>query len=125
MIMSGIILLTIVFVLTIKPHNPAIAFLLALAAGIVIIYRALNGIAGGVQRLDMILQQCDIGENLYMPVIKAISIAVLVRVMSAFCKDAGQTALSAKIEIIGTLLALTMCVPLLEQILSIIGNWGM
>ena len=43
--------------------------------------------------------------------------------MSALCKDAGQSALAAKVEIVGAVLALSVCLPLLEQVLSLLAEW--
>ena len=57
------------------------------------------------------------------PVLRAVGIAVVVRIMSALCKDAGQSALAAKIEIVGAVLALAVCLPLFEQVLGLMADW--
>ena len=92
----GLALLTLVLSLVLKKDAPAIAALLAQ-----------GGITG----------------SLYLPVCKALGVAVVVRVMSALCKDAGQSALAAKLEIAGAMLALSLCLPLLEQVLGLVADW--
>ncbi|MFR4239879.1 MAG: SpoIIIAC/SpoIIIAD family protein [Butyricicoccus sp.] len=42
----------------------------------------------------------------------------------ALCRDAGQSALAAKMEIAGAVLTLSVCLPLFEQVLDLITEWA-
>ena len=116
----GLALLTLVLSLVLKKDAPAIAFLLTLTAGVL---QAFQTIGGTAQRFSALLAQGGITGSLYLPVCKALGVAVVVRVMSALCKDAGQSALAAKLEIAGAVLALSLCLPLLEQVLGLVADW--
>ena len=76
-----------------------------------------------MQRFSGLLTQGGITQSLYLPVLKTVGVAVVVRIMSALCRDSGQSALAAKLEIMGAILALSMCLPLLEQVLELVADW--
>lgn len=119
----GLILLALVLSLVLKRDAPVIAFLLTLTAGVLILLYAFGMADSAAQRFSALLAQGGITDSLYLPVLRAVGIAVVVRIMSALCKDAGQSALAAKIEIVGAVLALSACLPLLEQVLSLMADW--
>lgn len=121
----GLALLAIVFTLTLKKDSPAIAFLLALTAGLAILYRVFASVGSVAGQFEQTFAQGGMTGSLYLPVVKAVGVAAVVRVMSALCKDAGQSALAAKLEIAGAVLAISMCLPLFEQVLALIGDWAM
>lgn len=121
--LCGIALAAIVLTLTLKKESPAIAFLLALTAGLVILFRVFSGMGGAVREITQVFAQGGMSETLYLPVIKTVGVAVVVRVMGALSRDAGQSALAAKLEIAGSVLAIALCMPLLQQVLSLIEEW--
>ena len=121
--LCGIALAAIVLTLTLKKESPAIAFLLALTAGLVILFRVFSAMGGAVQELTQVFAQGGMNQSLYLPVVKTVGVAVVVRVMSALSRDAGQSALAAKLEIAGSVLAIALCMPLLQQVLSLIEEW--
>ena len=119
----GLILLALVLSLVLKRDAPVIAFLLTLTAGVLILLYAFGMADSAAQRFSGLLAQGGITDSLYLPVLRAVGIAVVVRIMSALCKDAGQSALAAKIEIVGAVLALAVCLPLFEQVLGLMADW--
>lgn len=119
----GLVLLVLVLSMTLKKDAPAIAFLLTLTAGVLILLRAFDLVGGTMQRFSDLLMQGGITQSLYLPVLKTVGVAVVVRIMSALCRDSGQSALAAKLEIMGAILALSMCLPLLEQVLALVADW--
>lgn len=119
----GLVLLALVMSLVLKKDAPVIAFLLTLTAGVLISLYALRAAGSAVQHISVLLEQGGITANLYLPVVKTVGVAIVVRILSALCKDAGQSALAAKVEIVGAVLALSMCLPLLEQVLQLVAGW--
>ncbi|MGO5029246.1 stage III sporulation AC/AD family protein [Candidatus Agathobaculum pullicola] len=119
----GLVLLVLVLSMTLKKDAPAIAFLLTLTAGVLILLRAFALVGGTMQRFSSLLAQGGITQSLYLPVLKTVGVAVVVRIMSALCRDSGQSALATKLEIMGAILALSMCLPLLEQVLELVTDW--
>ncbi len=118
-------LLVLVLSMTLKKDTPAIAFLLALATGVIILLQVFVALSGTIGRLEVLLSQGGMDSSLYIPVAKAVGVAAVVRVMGALCRDAGQSALAVKLELAGAVLALSFCLPLLEQVLGLIADWTM
>lgn len=119
----GLVLLALVLTTVLKKDAPAIAILLSLVAGVLILLRAFEMADGVLSNLTGLLDQGGIERDLYLPVLKCVGIAVVVRVMGALCRDNGQGALAAKIEIAGAVLALALCLPLVEQVLALASGW--
>ena len=116
-LLAGIVVLTLVLSLTLKKDAPVIAFLLVLAAGVVLLLRL------GEAAQSALLARGNLGAELYGPVLRVVGIAVLVRILAALCRDAGQSALAAKVELAGTVLAFGAALPLLEQVLTFLTEW--
>lgn len=119
----GLVLLALVLTTVLKKDAPAIAILLSLVAGVLILLRAFEMADGVLANLTGLLDQGGIERDLYLPVLKCVGVAVVVRVMGALCRDNGQGALAAKLEIAGAVLALALCLPLVEQVLALASGW--
>ena len=119
-LLAGIVVLTLVLSLTLKKDAPVIAFLLVLAAGVVLLLRLGEAAQSMMQRFSA---RGNLGAELYGPVLRVVGIAVLVRILAALCRDAGQSALAAKVELAGTVLAFGAALPLLEQVLTFLTEW--
>ena len=102
----------------------AVAFLLVLTAGVILLLRVFSAAGSAAQRFSGLLSQCGLDSALYLPVCKAVGVAVVVRITAALCRDAGQSALAAKVEIAGAVLTLSVCLPLFEQVLDLITEWA-
>ena len=122
-LLAGIVVLALVLSLTLKKDAPVIAFLLVLAAGVVLLLRLGEAAQSTMQRFSALLARGDLGAELYGPVLRVVGIAVLVRILAALCRDAGQSALAAKVERAGTVLAFGAALPLLEQVLTFLTEW--
>ena len=119
-LICGIVLAALTLSLVLKKDAPAIAFLLVLTA----LLRVFSAAGSAAQRFSGLLSQCGLDSALYLPVCKAVGVAVVVRITAALCRDAGQSALAAKVEIAGAVLTLSVCLPLFEQVLDLITEWA-
>lgn len=123
-LICGIVLAALTLSLVLKKDAPAIAFLLVLTAGVILLLRVFSAAGSAAQRFSGLLSQCGLDSALYLPVCKAVGVAVVVRITAALCRDAGQSALAAKMEIAGAVLTLSVCLPLFEQVLDLITEWA-
>ena len=120
-LLAGIVVLTLVLSLTLKKDAPVIA--LVLAAGVVLLLRLGEAAQSTMQRFSALLARGNLDAELYGPVLRVVGIAVLVRILAALCRDAGQSALAAKVELAGTVLAFGAALPLFEQVLTFLTEW--
>ena len=56
-------------------------------------------------------------------VLAALTLSLVLKT-AALCRDAGQSALAAKMEIAGAVLTLSVCLPLFERVLDLITEWA-
>ena len=106
-LICGIVLAALTLSLVLKKDAPAIAFLLVLTAGVILLLRVFSAAGSAAQRFSGLLSQCGLDSALYLPVCKAVGVA-----------------LAAKMEIAGAVLTLSVCLPLFEQVLDLITEWA-
>lgn len=124
LILCAIALVGIVLHITLKKDMPAIAFLLIVVTGFVVLVQALTPVMSVITEIQSIVSQVGMEAAQYLPVLKAVGIAVLVKVVGAICKDTGQSALAVKLEMVGGVLGFAVLLPLFQQVLSIISGWN-
>ena len=96
-LICGIVLAALTLSLVLKKDAPAIAFLLVLTAGVILLLRVFSAAGSAAQRFSGLLSQCGLDSALYLPVCKAVGVAVL---------------------------TLSVCLPLFEQVLDLITEWA-
>ena len=122
-LICGIVLAALTLSLVLK-RTRRYRVLLVLTAGVILLLRVFSAAGSAAQRFSGLLSQCGLDSALYLPVCKAVGVAVVVRITAALCRDAGQSALAAKMEIAGAVLTLSVCLPLFEQVLDLITEWA-
>lgn len=120
--MVGLALTAAVFALVIAKDAPGMSFALTLTAGLLILRFAVQSAGQIMDTLSGVLAIANIGSGLYLPVLKAVGIAAIIRIAAALCQDAGQSSLAAKLEIAGTLAAIIVTLPLFTQVLDMVGT---
>lgn len=116
----GIALTAAVLAVTLKQANPTFALLVSMAAGLCLLWIACGTAAKLVSAFHTLADASGVAGQIYLPVLKAVGIAAAVRVAGAFCKDAGQSALATKLDLVGTISAIVVCLPLFEQVLAVV-----
>lgn len=104
----------------VRPVSPVFALFISLTCGVVLLLCILQPLGSIVRDLSRIMTSAGLDSGLYLPVIKAVGIAVLVRIASALCRDAGQSALAVKLELAGTVASIAVCIPLVQQVFALI-----
>ena len=88
-------LLTAVLTLLLKKDNAELSLLLTVSAvllGMLMLLAAFDEVSGlGAELLEM----TKLAPTLFVPLLKVMAIALIVRIGGALCADAGQSALSA------------------------------
>lgn len=103
-----------------RPHAPVFGILTALACGLVILYAVLDPIGQIFNALSAFLTAAGISGEIYLPVIKAVGIAVIVHITAQVCRDAGEGALGSRLELAGTIAAIAACIPLMQQVFALL-----
>lgn len=99
---------------------PVFPLLLGLTAGTVILLLTITLAAPIVSFLRRAEELIPLSGIYLTPMWKCLAIAVLERLGTALCKDAGQASAAEAIRLAGTTAALYAALPLLEEFLSLL-----
>lgn len=108
--------------LALKRYVPELALVLALATAGAILVMMLSGAAQIADGVRGLLDLAGLEEALYGPVLKVTVIAVLSRLVSQICKDAGEGTIALCCELAGTLASIVVTVPLMVRVVEVIGG---
>ena len=118
--MVGLGVIAALLCVVLRPLHPELAMILSLAAGAVLLL-AVVGEVGQVLALAKKMMEKAHLPGAYMPILlKALGICLLTQVACDTCRDAGETALSVKLEMAGKIAVLVLSLPLFEEILMVI-----
>jgi stage III sporulation protein AD len=116
-------LLSAAIALLIRRHNPETALMLAAITALCILAASL-GVVNGFQALrDQVRRMLgEKSELLLTPLVKCLAISVVAKFAAEMCRDSGQNAVCAAVEMAGTACALSTVMPLLLSVLKMIGE---
>ena len=105
---------------TIKKLTPDLALIIALCAATLIMTMALTAFRPIRELMDTLADRAGLSAAVLSPVVKTVGVALLTRVTSELCRDAGEGGLASAVEIAGGACALLVCLPLFEAVLGLI-----
>lgn len=72
--------------------------------------------------LQRMLSASDLDPAYFIPLFKVVGISICTRISAELCRDAGERAFGAKIELAGAAAALLCALPLAQQMLELISG---
>ncbi len=104
-----------------SPLSPSYKGLFSAACGIVFFLYLIRILRPILDRFSQILEQAKLG-GLFECVLKGLGISILVSICASFCRDLGEEGVAVKLELGGKAVVLGLSLPILEEILSLIGE---
>ena len=104
--------------LVVKQSAGGVALALSLAAGALILGQVLEAASAVRALLEELGERAGLSPAVLDPVIKTVGIAILTRISSEVCRDAGESGIAAAVETAGAVLALWIALPLLRAVLD-------
>ncbi len=105
-----------------RKDSPAMALLVALAAGCVVLFSALGALGEITDFLTECAELTGSSPAVLGVLLRVLGIAVVTRAASDICKDAGLGAASSAAELAGTAAALYAGLPVMRGVLDMIGE---
>lgn len=118
----GIGLIAAALAVVLRQHRPEFAMLVSLAAGVLILWRVMDDVLPVVEQVRAILQSTALPVEYAGILFKALGICFLTQIACDTCKDAGESAISAKVEMAGKIAVLVVSLPLFGQVLTIVAQ---
>ena len=116
----GLLLCAAMLATVLRGQRPELALCLSLAAGVLVVVLIVGQLAPLASAIRRMLQGGDFSDDWLEVVLKAAGVCLVTQLTADTCKDAGETALAGKAELVGRVLLLLLAVPLFEQILTLV-----
>ena len=108
-----------VLLVLLRQYSPDIAVCAAVASGAVMLVYLLRQLAPIIAQLNALISAGGIAQESIAVIVKVLGISLAAQLAADICRDAGQSALAAKVDIAGRAAILLVTLPLLAQVLSI------
>lgn len=108
--------------LLLRQYRPEYAILVSLGCSIVALLWVLQGIAQVMEELDRLFQGSLLSRELVAVVMKCLGVCVLTELAGQTCRDAGENAIAAKVELAGKVTLVLVSLPLFERLLEVAGT---
>ncbi|MEF9852491.1 MAG: SpoIIIAC/SpoIIIAD family protein [Hydrogenoanaerobacterium sp.] len=103
-----------------KQYKPEYALAVSLLVGILIFTAISDSIKPVLESLEDILKSTQVPYEYVEILLKALGICYITQIACDTCKDAGQSAISTKVEIAGKLAVLVISLPLFKALMDIV-----
>lgn len=119
----GIGIISTVLILLLKENKREdFAILVNIASAIVIIVLIITKLEDIIVLISNLINKTGISMKYLEVLLKITGITYIVSIASSICKDANQNTIAEKIEIAGKIYIVSYSIPLITEVLSIIGN---
>ena len=111
---------TLLSCLLLRRTNPELAAALSICAVVLILLAALSVSSGLTELKTTLRERFALSETVMQPVLKCVAAGIVTRLTSDLCKDSAQSAAASAVELVGTLCALGVILPLLTTMLKMV-----
>ena len=111
---TAVCLLGALLAALLKKSNPELALLLAVAACVIVLAVVIKGLDEIFAFLDEIVTWGGLSADFFSPLWKTVGIALVTRVGTELCKDAGENAMASLVEMTGAFGAVLVAIPLFQ-----------
>lgn len=106
----------------VKKQVPELGLVLGLLAGALILSFSIPALKNVKELMETLADTAGLSPAVLMPVVKTVGIAIVTKLAAEVCRDAKEGGIAAFVETAGAAGALLVCLPLMEAVLSMIGE---
>ena len=115
-------IITALLALSLRGQRPEFAMLLSLGCGVFVLLNLLGQMKGILSGLERVMAGLSGQSDLTGIILKALGICILAELCSQCCRDAGEAAIAAKVELAAKTALVLMCMPVFTQLLETAGE---
>ena len=116
----GLSLITLVLIIIVKQYRPEFAIYISIIAGILITFFSLDKISEIVNLLKQICNKSGVNSQFLGILLKMTGITILSEFAISICKDAGEAAISSKVELGSKAIIISMSIPIIYNLLEVV-----
>lgn len=117
-------IVAVIFSAILKKSNRELALLLSLAACVLVAVLLLSLAEPIIAFLGKLRSLSGLDQATMTPLLKTLGVGILTQICATVCADSGENALAGLIEVCGSVLALYVCLPLLEAVIEMVETMG-
>lgn len=102
-----------------RQYRPEYAVFVSLACSVLSVVYLLQGIVQVMEELGGLLENAMLSPDLIQVVIKCLGVCILTELAGQTCRDAGEQAIGAKVELAGKVTLVLVSLPLFERLLKL------
>lgn len=115
-------IITALLALSLRGQRPEFAMLLSLGCGVFVLLNLLGQMRGILSGLERVMAGLSGQSDLTGIILKALGICIVAELGSQCCRDAGEAAIAAKVELAAKTALVLMCMPVFTQLLETAGE---
>lgn len=115
-------IITALLALSLRGQRPEFAMLLSLGCGVFVLLNLLGQMKGILSGLEKVMAGLSGQSDLTGIILKALGICIVAELGSQCCRDAGEAAIAAKVELAAKTALVLMCMPVFTQLLETAGE---
>ena len=118
----GIAFITAVAAILVKSTKPELAVVITIAGSIILLLFVFEVFRGRISLFTDIAEATGLNSTIVKTLLKMVGIGYLVEFSAGILSDFGQNSLADKLIFCGKILILVLAVPILESVLSLVGE---
>ncbi len=115
-------IITALLALSLRGQRPEFAMLLSLGCGVFVLLNLLGQMKGILFGLERVMAGLSGQSDLTGIILKALGLCIVAELGSQCCRDAGEAAIAAKVELAAKTALVLMCMPVFTQLLETAGE---
>lgn len=106
--------------ITVRQYKPEMAVSIGIATAVILFLMVLSQVGYVIDVIRMTADRLNLNPEYITAILKMIAVAYLAQIGAEICRDAGQNAIAAKIELAGKILIVVLSVPILLSLMNLL-----
>ena len=119
---AGVALIACALSVAVKQIRPEFGIYVPIAAAVIIFVYAVSELCGIINTLTQRLETFGMDKGYLAILMKSLGLSYTAQTAADICKDAGESALSNKVEMCGKVMILSLCIPVIFDVLDMINE---
>jgi stage III sporulation protein AD len=116
----GLGIVATILAVVIKTQRPELGVQISIVTGVIVFLMIASKMSTVIELLNSFTRKANIDMTYMSTVLKIIGIAYIAEFGAEVCKDAGEGAIAAKIELAGKVIIIVLAVPIITSLLDLV-----
>ena len=119
---AGIAITGVILASATKAIKPEFVIYIVISTVVILLFFIIDKLVYVFSFLEEVYGNLTYGKTFFSILIKVLAVAYLTDFVSSICKDAGETAISIKVELSGKVIIFYISIPILVSILDLVNS---